>query len=40
MGATHLLPEAQTEHPRPAVGITFIATLALMTTLLFTVIER
>ncbi len=40
MGATHLLPEAQTEHPRPAVGITFIATLAIMTALLFFVIER
>jgi zinc and cadmium transporter len=40
MGATHLLPEAQAEHPRPAVGITFIATLAVMTTLLFFVIER
>ena len=40
MGATHLLPEAQAEHPRPAVGITFIATLAIMTTLLFFVIEH
>jgi zinc and cadmium transporter len=40
MGATHLLPEAQAEHPRPAVGITFIATLAIMVGLLFFVIER
>ena len=40
MGATHLLPEAQAEHPRPAVGVTFIATLAIMVALLFGVIER
>lgn len=40
MGATHLLPEAQAEHPRPAVGITFTLTLVIMSALLFFVLER
>jgi zinc transporter ZupT len=31
MGATHLLPEAQSEHPSALTGIVFAATLIAMT---------
>jgi len=40
MGATHLLPEAQAEHPRPVVSIAFILTLLGMSALLFLVLEH
>jgi zinc transporter ZupT len=40
MGASHLLPEAQLEHPSPVTGVVFLATVAVMTGLLFTVLSE
>lgn len=40
ISTTHLLPEAQTEHPSRTVGVVFAATLALMTLALFTMLAE